>query len=43
LENLDRDVTLEGHVLGEIDVSGGAGAQSGEQPVPLPKDPADGV
>jgi hypothetical protein len=43
LEYLDRDVTLQGHVFGQEDVSRGASAQSGEQPVPLPKDPADGI
>jgi hypothetical protein len=43
LEDLDRDVALQGHVLGQEDVSRGASAQSGEQPVPLPKDPADGI
>ena len=43
LEHLDRDVPLQAHVFGEIDVSRGASAQSGEQPVPLPKDPADGI
>ncbi len=43
LQDLDGDVALQRHVLGQEDVSGGAGAQSGEQPVPLPKDPADGV
>ena len=43
LEHLDRDVALQRHVLGQEDVGGSAGAQSGEQPVPLPKDPADGV
>ena len=43
LQHLDRDMALQRHVLGEVDVGGGAGAQCGEQPVPLPKDPADGV
>src|SRR5208283_2722795 len=36
-------VTLQRHVLGQEDVGRSAGAQCGEQPVPLPKDPADGI
>ena len=36
LEDLDRDVALQRHVFGKEDVSRSAGAQSGEQPVPLP-------
>ena len=36
LEHFDRDVTLQRHVFGKEDVCRSAGAQSGEQPVPLP-------
>ena len=43
LEDLDRHMALQGHVFGQEDVSRGASAQCGEQPVPLPKDPADGI
>ena len=43
LQDLDRDVALQRHVLGQEDVGRSASAQSGEQPVPLPKDPADGI
>jgi len=43
LEDLDGDAALQGHVLGKEDVRRRAGAEGGDQPVPLPEDPADGI
>ena len=43
LEHLYGDKTLQRHVFGEEDVRRRASAQGGDQPVPLPEDPADGI